>query len=129
MSELTKMDFYDTNECLLASEYVQPSPSCGLSFLGAHFGETAIVTAVHVTLGGASLEESGGDESSADEDAVVMDDFLYGEPQIIVLPTESSCASKSSKSTKSSKHSKRERMLAGERPERDAKKNLRRSAK
>ncbi|KAL3903010.1 MAG: hypothetical protein SGARI_005569, partial [Bacillariaceae sp.] len=45
-AQLTKMEFYDANECLLAREYVVPSPAGGLSFMGAHFGETAIVTKV-----------------------------------------------------------------------------------
>ncbi|KAL3917666.1 MAG: hypothetical protein SGILL_004606 [Bacillariaceae sp.] len=125
-ARLTKMEFYDANECLLACEYVTPSPAGGLSFLGVHFNVAAIVTKVCITLGGASLEESGGDESSSDEDVVVMDDFLYGEPQRVVLPTEPSCAAK--KSGKKSKSSKRERGLVAENPKRNAKKNLRRSA-
>jgi hypothetical protein len=131
--ELTKMEFYDADECLLAAEYVLPSPEGGLSFLGVSFGDTPVVVSVHITLGGASLEESGGDESSDDEDVVVMDDFLYGEPQIVVLPSKPSCAIKSEskkaskKGGKTGKSSKRERRLLHDDAQQNMKKNLRRS--
>jgi hypothetical protein len=95
-AEETKMEFFDADGCLLAEEYVQPSENGGLSFLGLDFGDNPIVVSVHITLGGASILESGGEESSDNKDVVVMDDFLYGEPQPIILPAEPACTTKKS---------------------------------
>jgi hypothetical protein len=52
-----------------------------LSFLGVKFG-SAIVSRVRITLGTGALGAGINDVSNGGQrDLVVMDDFIYGEPQ------------------------------------------------
>lgn len=81
----TKMEYFDINGNLLFSQYVRPGgvKKESLSFLGVTF-DTASVYFVRIT---------SGDNFAYDKyakrlrtDAVVMDDFIYGEPQPILQP-------------------------------------------
>jgi hypothetical protein len=56
----------------------QPVPTGKFAFAGASFTEGAVVTAVRITTGNASLSTTVSD--SASTDVVAMDDFVYGEP-------------------------------------------------
>ncbi len=84
----SKLEFFDENGCLLAAEYVKPEPS-GLSFLGVNFGDRAIVATVKVTLGHIAIGQVHADLQGGLRhawrrlDVAVMDDFLYGEPQVL----------------------------------------------
>ena len=87
LSYTTKLEFYDSQNCLLLREYVEPF-SGGHSFLGLKLPEKKIAKVV-VTLGNEPLS---GQEStnlasptrvlrrSWGKDIVVMDDFYYDEP-------------------------------------------------
>ena len=71
----TKALYYDYNGCKLAVEYVEKQRN-GLSFLGVIF-DSPIIARVDIYLGAAPI---GGYKRG---DFVVMDDFLYSEPQAI----------------------------------------------
>lgn len=73
----TKIEYFDVNGNLLFSRNVMPSPihRGGLSFLGVGF-DTASVFLVRITSGDRVLK-------AANLDVVVMDDFIYGEPQAL----------------------------------------------
>ena len=73
----TKIQYYDSNDNLLASETVEAQPE-GLSFLGATFEDENLFR-VRVTLGNTPIGAT--DNPEAGVDVVVMDDFLFGEPQ------------------------------------------------
>jgi len=71
------MDFFGADGELLYSSAVPASPGDGsLSFLGIVF-EDAQIAAVRITSGNVIPESDDGGK----QDVVVMDDFLYGEPQ------------------------------------------------
>jgi hypothetical protein len=73
----TRMDFFGADGELLFSSAVPASPGdASLSFLGIVF-EDARIAGVRITSGNASPESVDGGK----QDVVVMDDFLYGEPQ------------------------------------------------
>jgi hypothetical protein len=78
----TKMEFFDKDGCLLASEYVKPK-SNGLSFLGVDFGDKAVVASVKITLGTLALDDVAGAKYFRGAEVVVLDDLLYGEPKPI----------------------------------------------
>lgn len=56
----------------------------GLSFLGVFFDAGERVTRVRITSGSVVLAAGALDNPGAGQDAVAMDDFMYGEPQPIV---------------------------------------------
>ena len=72
----TKIEYFDVNGNLLFSRNVLPAPNRrgGLSFLGVGF-DTASVFMVRITSGDRVLK-------APNLDVVVMDDFIYGEPQL-----------------------------------------------
>src|SRR5205814_733 len=74
----TKIEYFDVGGNLLFSRNVlpQPTPRAGLSFLGVGF-DTASVFLVRITSGNRILKVP-------NLDVVVMDDFIYGEPQALV---------------------------------------------
>ena len=72
----TTIEWYDENDNLLLAKVVPPEPQ-GLSFVGAFFGGEAIVEKVVVKLGEAAIDVS---DDNDEQDVVVLDDFLYGEP-------------------------------------------------
>jgi hypothetical protein len=71
----TKIEYFDVNGNLLFSRNVLPGPTSrgSLSFLGVAF-DTANVFLVRITSGNRILK-------TPNRDVVVMDDFIYGEPQ------------------------------------------------
>jgi hypothetical protein len=83
----TKLDFYDVSGNLLTSEEVPAFSFSGadsfkaMSFLGVSF-PTPIIARVHITNGGFDLNLT---QFGAD-DAVAMDDFIYGEPVRVPEP-------------------------------------------
>ena len=89
----TKMTFYAESGCIIAEEYVKPSAE-GLSFLGAFSGSSKFpIFKVEVVLGEEAIDHG----DSKHDDIVVMDDFLYSEPQALKWHGKSSKSSKSSK--------------------------------
>jgi hypothetical protein len=84
----TRMDFYDINDNLLYSAFV-PSLSRrnqSLSFLGVSFNEGERVYRVVITSGNTPLAADKNETN--DRDIVVMDDFIYGEPQAAQYSTQ-----------------------------------------
>jgi hypothetical protein len=87
----TKIEYLDKNGTLLHTHVVQPGTSehASLSFAGSTF-DSNVVYLVRITSGDVELSAEG--EVSPDPrhgqpfDLVVMDDFLYGEPQTLVTP-------------------------------------------
>jgi len=73
----TKIEYFDVSGNLLFSRDALPAPNHrgGLSFLGVGF-DTASVFMVRITSGDRILKEP-------NFDVVVMDDFVYGEPQAL----------------------------------------------
>ena len=75
----TTIDYYDRNDNLLLSESVDVQ-SEGLSFLGATFADNDLFR-VQITLGNTPVGAN--DNPAEGIDVVVMDDFLFGEPQAL----------------------------------------------
>lgn len=84
----TRIDYFDAGGGLLASQLVPPSAagSEGLSFAGAHFGETPRVGSVVIRSGSAALGAGVLENIAEGVDLAVMDDFLYGEPNLLLCP-------------------------------------------
>jgi hypothetical protein len=75
----TRIEYFDAYGSLLYSSVVPASPgNATLSFFGIVF-EDARIARVRITTGDKAL----GPNDTAKRDIVVMDDFLYGEPQAI----------------------------------------------
>jgi hypothetical protein len=75
----TLIQYFDKDGRLIFSSFVPASPGDGsLSFLGVVF-EDARIAKVKITTG----DRAPGLDDSARRDIVMMDDFLYGEPQAI----------------------------------------------
>ncbi len=79
LADSSKIEYFDSEGNLLLSEYVDPDPQ-GLSFLGATFEEGNLAR-VEITSGNTTIGPD--DDPSNGVDIVVLDDFLYGEPQPI----------------------------------------------
>ena len=76
----TKIEYFDVNGALLASEFVQRAHGNEtLSFLGVSFTNPDVFL-VRITSGGVRL----GEKKHGGKDLVVMDDFIYGEPVSLV---------------------------------------------
>ena len=86
----TTIEYFDVNGNLLLSRDVLPGPNVhgSLSFLGVTFN-TPNIFLVRITSGNSILKTPaaviGNDFATADvtKDAVVMDDFIYGEPRAL----------------------------------------------
>jgi hypothetical protein len=75
----TLIEYFDKNHKLLFSSFVPASPGdASLSFLGIVFGDARIAR-VRITAG----DRAPGADDTPHRDIVMMDDFLYGEPQAI----------------------------------------------
>src|SRR5947207_1885973 len=77
VEDSTKIEYFDVTGKLLSSQNVLPGPTNrgSLSFLGVGF-DTANVFLVRITSGDRILK-------TPSRDVVVMDDFIYGEPQAL----------------------------------------------
>lgn len=80
LADTTKIEFFDAANNLLLSEFVDPDPQ-GLSFLGATFGQQDLFR-VRITAGSVPIGPN--DNPDAGIDVVVLDDFVFGEPQAAV---------------------------------------------
>jgi hypothetical protein len=73
----TLMEYFDADGKLLFSSFVPASPGDGsLSFFGVVF-EDALIAGVRITTG----DVAPGPDDDGESDIVMMDDFIYGEPQ------------------------------------------------
>jgi hypothetical protein len=73
----TLMEYFDANGKLLFSSFVPASPGDGsLSFFGIVFDD-ALIARVRITTG----DVAPGPDDDRKNDIVMMDDFIYGEPQ------------------------------------------------
>jgi hypothetical protein len=74
----TRIDYFDVSGALLFSKNVLPGPTNrgSLSFLGVGFNAGERVFQVRITSGNRILKNPA-------RDTVVMDDFIYGEPQAL----------------------------------------------
>ena len=79
LPNMTSLQFYDLNNNSLGLFYV-PTENNGLSFYGVSFDAGELVSRVRITSGNSPLGPSEGEGV----DVVVMDDFLYGEPNAAV---------------------------------------------
>jgi hypothetical protein len=74
--ENTAFEYFDANGESLG-QFAAPVSDAGLSFLGVVFADP-VVARVRIEYGSGEL----GPDESADYDVAVMDDFIYGEPQV-----------------------------------------------
>ena len=79
LAGVTSIQFFDTNNLSLGTFNAQPSNN-GLSFLGVVFSAGERVGRVRITSGNAPL----GPNDGGAIDVVVMDDFIYAEPNAVV---------------------------------------------
>ncbi len=91
-NNITKIEYFDINGSLLFSRFVLPGTTKreSLSFLGVGFDEGERVFLVRITSGNIFLKSTGGifpPITGRRKDIVVMDDFIYGEPQPILPPS------------------------------------------
>ena len=84
----THIEYYDANGALLHTQVVPPSTHQGLSFAGTFFNAGEQVFMVRITSGNVELDREVGlvpnPRGDDPADVVVMDDFLYAEPQQLV---------------------------------------------
>src|SRR5262249_29886738 len=82
----TQIDYFDADGKLIYSGRVPASPGDrGLSFFGIVFDQP-VITRVKITTGDV---KPGQDDGAGGKDVVMMDDFLYGEPQPFLPPPPS----------------------------------------
>jgi hypothetical protein len=75
----TRMEYFDRNGALVFSSVVPASPGDGsLSFFGIQFDDARIAS-VRITAGNVAP----GPKDDQGHDIVMMDDFIYGEPQLL----------------------------------------------
>lgn len=83
----TKIEYFDTHGALLHTQFVEPGTvqHQSLSFAGTTFDSGERVYLVRITSGNVELGASGGvvpnNRRGEPVDLVVMDDFIYAEPQ------------------------------------------------
>ena len=84
LPDTTEIQFFGPGGSLLFSSFVEPGTVAdgSLSFLGVFFNAGEGIGSVRITTGNAAL----GPNDGGGVDLVVMDDFLYGEPQAIPEP-------------------------------------------
>jgi hypothetical protein len=75
-ADATSITYYDENGNQV-DKITAPPASGGLSFVGASYGDGTRISRVRIVTGNTTV----GPDDSASADVVVMDDFLYGEPQ------------------------------------------------
>jgi hypothetical protein len=75
----TRIEYFDRNGILIFSSFVPASPGDGsLSFFGIKFDDARIAS-VRITAGNVAP----GPNDDKQHDIVMMDDFIYGEPELI----------------------------------------------
>jgi len=84
LANITSIQFFDQNNVSLDTFFAPTSGNTGLSFLGVFFNAGERISRVRITNGNAAL---GPNENLPGIDLVVMDDFIYGEPNVIPEPT------------------------------------------
>jgi len=82
---LTHLDFFDVNNTLIFSRDALVGGNQGLTFLGAVAGGGEEISRVRIT-SGLNTIVSNGVLGNPNDDVVVMDDFLYGEPVAVPEP-------------------------------------------
>ncbi len=89
LTDSTKLDFFDAQNNLLRTEFAPAFPFVGsdsvgsFSFVGVMF-DAALVARVHITSG--DYDAAFVRQFNTSNDAVAMDDFIYGEPTVVPLP-------------------------------------------
>jgi len=85
LPDTTQIEFFNAAGALLFSSFVEPGTVSdgSLSFLGVFFNAGEGIAQVRITTGNAAL----GPNDGGGVDVVVMDDFLYGEPQPVPEPS------------------------------------------
>lgn len=81
-ANVTKMEYFDGENASLGMFAVPPSDE--FSFLGVDFSEGPVISRVRITVGSQPISLGLPDGSQGD--VVVMDDFIYGEPQPLQGP-------------------------------------------
>jgi hypothetical protein len=86
LDDTTKIEFFDRFGGLLAEEFVPAGTVAdeSLSFLGVVFDAGEQIFRVRITTGTSPLGPT--DNPAQGVDVVVMDDFLYREPQVLQVP-------------------------------------------
>ena len=85
IANLTRIDFYDTSGAFVFGRSVVPGSNAWLSFLGVQFDAGEQIGRVRLTSGANSIV-SNGVLGNPTDDVVVMDDFIYAEPQAQRVP-------------------------------------------
>lgn len=83
LSASTSLQFFTPGGASLGTFFASPNNG-GFSFLGVSFNAGELVGSVRITSGTAALATGVTDLSLPGLDLVVMDDFLYSEPQAVV---------------------------------------------
>jgi hypothetical protein len=79
---LTSIEVFDQNNLSLGKFFVPPADN-GLSFVGVLFNGGELISRVRITSGNLFV---GAAENGTTTDVVVMDDFIYGEPNAVPEP-------------------------------------------
>lgn len=87
LADSSRLDFFDLNDTLLFSRTVLPGTVAdgSLSFLGVLFDAGERIARVRITAGNTPLGPD--DDPARGIDIVALDDFIYGEPQVVPEPT------------------------------------------
>ena len=85
-ANLTKIDFFDTSNTLLFTQFAQVAGNQGLSFVGGVANAGERIARVRIT-SGANTIVSNGVLGNQTDDLVVMDDFIYGTPTAAAAAT------------------------------------------
>ena len=83
---ITSIQYFDANNALLGTPSFVPTANNGLSFLGVFFNAGERISRVRITNGNSILGPNDGIVDTPNVDVVVMDDFVYGEPQAVPEP-------------------------------------------
>jgi len=84
LANTSKVDFFDPSGNLLTEEFVPTGTgAASLSFLGVFFNAGEEIGSVTITSGTNPLASATNDNPGGGVNLVVMDDFLFGEPQAL----------------------------------------------
>jgi hypothetical protein len=84
LANSAKIDFFDPNGKLLTEQFVPTGTgAASLSFLGVFFNAGEEIGSVTITSGTNPLASGTNDNPAGGINLVVMDDFIYGEPQAL----------------------------------------------